>query len=92
MATCTIFKEPEDDGSISAADLKRGQVAEITGAGEYGPACRGLIVKRTSRDSLEAVAGTVYWGEAVAPETWRERGLRVRVLPNGTLLRIDENE
>lgn len=99
MTTCRIVPKSKDDGSISAFELKCGQVAEIT-AWDNVPACIGLIVKRRRDGGLETLAGEETWEKnlggllPVVPNTGGPSisPYRVRILPNGTRLVIEDNE
>lgn len=85
MTVCRLVNETPDD-SIPVSDLMQGQVAEIVRC--QNMSFVGLLVKRTATESLESLGGTLYWTHCAE----YGGGFRVRVLPNGTLIRIEENE
>lgn len=85
MSTIRISgKRP--DGLIPASELWPGQVAEVV-RWDKDTSCVGLLVKRCVSRRIETLAGTPYWSEGGL-----EGSLLVRVLPNGTLLRVEDNE
>ena len=88
MTKVTIVETSPDD-TIPVQELKPGQVGVITHWG-FGVEYCGNVVKRTYRGGLEALGGEVCWDKEDV-ETFDDR-CRVRVLPNGTMLKVEDNE
>lgn len=81
--TLELADSPVDDGSIPVKELKVGQVARITCCvGDYS----GAVIK-CNKDHIVGITCNTYWDRLSIGTHFR-----CKVMPNGTLLRVVDNE
>lgn len=78
-----IHRESSDN-SIAVRYLKRGQIAEIT-QWDSDSAQIGTIIQSCAGGKLEIVGEANHW-----PDPPQQDECRVRILPNGTLIEVNQ--